>query len=1502
MFTAVPIASAQSGAAGHAGEPLLLAGSGTGAGLARAVSAANGADIFSGAPFGAGFTGGVRVAVGDVNGDGIQDMILGSGPGGGLVRVFSGLDLSMLLSFAPFGGGFNGGVYVAGGDIDGDGRADVIVGAGSGGQVAAFSGMDAHELGRAFPFTPAYQGGVTVAAGDLDGDGHADVLAGTVNGGFVAALSGADGHVIASGFPFGPFFVGGVSIAVGDLNGDHRADIIVAPMSAGGLVLVFSGANLDVLASFVPYPGISGVRLAAADVDGDGRADIITGPGSGPPLVRIFSGADQHLMNAFLAFDAGLGGGVFVASNSQFVVPGPPTFTSASTASWTVGSSNVFSITTSGSPTATITLSGALPAGLSFSGGTGTASISGTPTAAGSTTVTLTATNILGTATQTLTLDVQPGSSPPPGPVTPSVAPAFTTATSATFVIGTSNLFLISTTGQPAASLTLSGALPSGVTFTDTGNGVATLVGTAAVGTAGTYPLTITATNSAGSATQSFVLTVNNAPTPIFTSAAATTFAVGAFGSFTVTTSASPTVLAITATTPLPAGVTFVSNGDGTATLSGTPAAGSAGPYPLVFTASNGVATATQNFLLTVTAPSGGAPTITSANATTFVVGAPGTFTITTTGTAPVTITSTGTLPSGVTLTNNGDGTATLTGTPAAGSAGVYPLTVSASNSSGTATQSFTLTVNNPTTTPVFTSAPSTAFTVGVAGTFNITTAASPAVTSITLSSGTLPTGVTFTDNANGTAKLAGTPAAGSAGTYPLTFTATNGGAPVSQSFTLSVQRGASITSASSVTFTVGIAGSFTVTSAGSPTPALSSSALPAGLFFTDHGDGTATLGGTPQPGTGGPHTLTFTATNGVGAPGTQSFTLNVNEVGGFTSPNTATFTLGVAGTFLVTTSSFPAPTISVTSGTLPPGLTLSPAGLLSGTPTQSGSFPVTLTASNGTLPNPTQNLTIVVNEAPKITSLNTAMFTLNTAGTTFQVTMTGFPAPTVSVTAGVLPTGLTLSSAGLLSGTPTQSGSFPVTLTATNGTLPDATQSFIVLVNGPPAITSVNTATFVVNTPGTTFQVAMTGFPAPTVSVTAGVLPTGLTLSPAGLLSGTPTQFGSFPVTLTATNGTLPNATQSFTVLVNAPPAITSVNTATFGLNIAGTTFQVTMTGFPTPTVSVTSGVLPNGLTLSPAGLLSGTPTQSGSFTVTLTASNGTLPNATQSFTVLVTTPPAITSANTATFALNTPGTTFQVLMTGFPPPTVIVTAGVLPNGLTLSSAGLLSGTPTQGGVFTVTLTATNGALPNATQIFTVTVSQPPTFTSANASTFVVGQPGTFQITTNAVPNATFTAAGAILPSGVTFTDNGNGTATLSGTPATGTNGTYPFTITANNGIGGPVTQNFTLTVANPATPIITSAGSATFNVGALGSFTVTTAASPVANVIAEIGGLPAGVTFVNNNNGTATLSGRPSAGTAGVYPLTITASNGGAPTNQSFTLTVGPIAGGAPTITSAN
>src|SRR4029077_11753778 len=138
-------------------------------------------------------------------------------------------------------------------------------------------------------------------------------------------------------------------------------------------------------------------------------------------------------------------------------------------------------------------------------------------------------------------------------------------------------------------------------------------------------------------------------------------------------------------------------------------------------------------------------------------------------------------------------------------------------------------------------------------------------------------------------------------------------------------------------------------------------------------------------------------------------------------------------------------------------------------------------------------------------------------------------------------------------------------------------------------------------------------------------------------------------------------------------------------------------------------------------------------------------------------------------------------------------------------------------------------------------------------------------------VPTPTLTRTGA-LPSGVTFIDNGNGTATLSGTPAGGTAGTYPLTITASNGVGSPASQAFTLKI-NQA-PAITSANTATCVVGSAGSFTVTATGTPTP-ALTKSGTLPGGVTFVDTGTGPAPLGGTPAAGTAGTYPLVITASN---------------------------
>jgi hypothetical protein len=231
--------------------------------------------------------------------------------------------------------------------------------------------------------------------------------------------------------------------------------------------------------------------------------------------------------------------------------------------------------------------------------------------------------------------------------------------------------------------------------------------------------------------------------------------------------------------------VTFNDNGNGTATLGGTPAAGTAGTYGITITANNGVGTpANQSYTLTVNSTQ--APAITSANSTTFAVGVPGTFNVTTTGIPTPSLTKTGALPNGVTFNDNGNGTATLGGTPAAGTAGTYIVTIVAGNGVGSpASQSFTLKVNQA---AAITSANSAVFTAGKPGTFTVTSTGVP--TPSLAETGALPSGVTFTDNGNGTATLSGTPASKSAPTYSITLTASNGvGAPANQSFTLRVKK-----------------------------------------------------------------------------------------------------------------------------------------------------------------------------------------------------------------------------------------------------------------------------------------------------------------------------------------------------------------------------------------------------------------------------------------------------------------------------------------------------------------------------------------------------------------------------------------------------------------------------------------------------------------------------------------------------------------------------------------
>ncbi|MCA9790787.1 MAG: VCBS repeat-containing protein [Candidatus Eremiobacteraeota bacterium] len=286
------------------------------------------------------FGGGVRVATGDINGDGVDDLVVASGPGGGPhVRVLNGANGNELLSFFAYDAGFTGGVFVGAGDINNDGRADIITGAGAGGgpHVRVFDGQTGTQLREFFAFDVAFTGGVTVAAGDLDNDGVDEIITGAgPGGGPHVRVFGADGQARQDFFAFDQSFQGGVYVGGGDVDGDGFDDVIVgAGTGSGPRVRVFSGTNLGQIRDFLAFDNgfTGGVRVAAGDVNGDGFDDIVTGTGPGATSsVRVFDGNSGNQLSQVIPFTAGFTGGIFVAGNSVWGDEFTTTITGTATA------------------------------------------------------------------------------------------------------------------------------------------------------------------------------------------------------------------------------------------------------------------------------------------------------------------------------------------------------------------------------------------------------------------------------------------------------------------------------------------------------------------------------------------------------------------------------------------------------------------------------------------------------------------------------------------------------------------------------------------------------------------------------------------------------------------------------------------------------------------------------------------------------------------------------------------------------------------------------------------------------------------------------------------------------------------------------------------------------------------------------------------------------------------------------------------------------------------
>jgi hypothetical protein len=595
----------------------------------------------------------------------------------------------------------------------------------------------------------------------------------------------------------------------------------------------------------------------------------------------------------------------------------------------------------------------------------------------------------------------------------------------------------------------------------------------------------------------------------------------------------------------VPAGLTFTT-ANNVLEISGTATAAGSVTFDVTATDDLGVqATKTYTLIAANALP----PTFDSVSNAVFQLGQFMSAPIVTESLGTVALTTSGTLPEGVSLHDNGNGTGSLQGTPI-DAIGTFTFDVIADNGGASATQVFTLTVVDP---PTFTSDDNGTMTVGSSSSISIATAAGLGTKTTITYDGVLPAGVRLIDHKNGTASLQGKPAANTGGSYTITIFAKNGPQSVGQQpFTLIVNQNPGFTSANGTTFTVATNGTFRVETHGfgSPPAIQETGDLPANVSLTDNHDGTATLSGIPEGGTGKVYPIVIDAGEGI----TQSFTLTVDEPSSFSSADNFSFAAGSSNLFTIKTSGgFPTePELSYT-GLLPPGVSFKDLGngtaTLRGMPAANsgGDYPITIRLQNSPTAFATQPFTLIVTQSPAIVSDNSTIFAEGKSGI-FSISTKGFVAPITIAFTGNLPNNVVLTDNGdgtaSLRGIPeagtAASSPYAITIKASDTSGHEVDQSFTLLVDRSPTITSLNSATFVVGKSGK-FPIDVTaGLPTKTELSVVGTLPKGVSIAKgahgAFFLQGNPKR-GSGKVynfTLVAGSGGPATFSEAFTLTVD--------------------------------------------------------------------------------------------------------------------------------------------------------------------------------------------------------------------------------------------------------------------------------------------------------------------------------------------------------------------------------
>ena len=738
------------------------------------------------------------------------------------------------------------------------------------------------------------------------------------------------------------------------------------------------------------------------------------------------------------------------------------------------------------------------------------------------------------------------------------------------------------------------------------------------------------------------------------------------------------------------------------------------------------------------------------------------------------------------------------------------------------------------------------------------------------IKSGELPPGVALN---TGTGALYGT--ATSPGEYKFIIRASNrvGSYDFTQA-TITVGEEPKVLSARTIEITKGVEFAEDISIEAYPAPeyTLLSGALPFGLTLTQSGS----LEGTPLQ--AGQFQFKVRAQSWAGITDSETITLEVLSAPTIEVAQMATQVV-VASSFEgeVSSAAYPAASYSLASGALPSGVTLnSVTGDLSGQPTEVGEFDFVLRASNKVGHDDTETVTLLVGEIPA--QIESRSLETN-RGSSFsaEFAIEAFPTPSYSLATGALPTGMLLSSAGVLTGSPTEQGKFTFTISASSWA--GTTQSEVITfeVNSAPELKDANVDNQVSLASEYSSAVSVESYPAATYELDSGSLPAGISLNAAtGQISGFTTQPGTFEFVVRAVNELGTFTFDPFTIMVGAKPGDFS-NLGPFELR-KGVSYKAdySVPAVPTPKYSLASGSLPTGLQLLENGQIEGTPTAAGIFEFKIEAKSWAGTTVSDTIRLEVLAPPASVTNNLPSEIGKGTAVNFAFGSDGFPSATFKISEGELPPGLTLDeSTGRITGAATSLGTFSFGILVSNKVGSLDAGNFTIRVENAPQVEAFTLPSRVqLGQGFNQAIAFTGFPIPTVTVKSGSLPAGIKLNSNG----TFSGA-ATST-GEYSFTISVGNRLGSSVSTHKVVVTESPT---LEAVGTSTMKVGDAFTLALQAGGYP-APTLSLVGKLPAGLSF---SAASATISGK--ATESGTFELTARATNNfGESTERSFSLVV--------------